>query len=190
MTDYPHIPARIDAERIQRRIHELAREIEKDFSDKALFLLGVALGGLPFMGDLLKAFRSVYPSAEVRIQSYHDTRSSQAPVLLDTIPADVRGRDVLIIDDIYDTGATLSALIQSLENAGAASVTVCVLLTKSRTHECPVDIAYSGFEFPDVFAVGYGLDYNGAYRDLPYIGELSDPERYTPDVEGAQNEPG
>ena len=177
MTENIHIPAIIKAEEIQSRIGELAQEIETHYAEKSLFLLGVALGGLPFMNDLSAAMSRDYPSGSVRIQSYTDTESSREPVFLEELPGELNGQDVLIVDDIYDTGNTLSALIKKLEQAGAASVRVCVLLTKSRAHECSVEIAYGGFDFPDVFAVGYGLDYNGEYRDLPFIGELPESAR-------------
>jgi hypoxanthine phosphoribosyltransferase len=162
----------IESADIQARVAELAHDIARDFSRKRLFVLGVAEGGLPFMNDLARHLDAHTPTAAIRVESYRDTQSTGHPILKDPVPPGVQDHDVLLVDDIYDTGKTLACLVEALGDAGAKSVSICVLLTKQRSHEESVAIDYSGFDFPDAFAVGYGLDFNGEYRDLPFIGSL------------------
>lgn len=159
----------ISTDKIQRRVLELADEITADRSMNGFLPLAIREGALPFARDLLKAIGRPDDLQTVVISSYVGaTEAQQDPMLLSNVPA-VTGRNVLVIEDILDTGRTLALMEQELRRAGAATVTNCVLLDKRRERICAINAKYVGFEIDDVFVVGYGLDHKNEYRDLPYV---------------------
>ncbi len=160
----------INADEIQRRVVQIAGEIEADGALDGFLPIAIREGALPFARDLLKALGRPEDLETVTISSYVGEREArQDPVLLGDVPPSVAGRSVLVIEDILDTGRTLTLLREELLRAGAGTITNCVLLDKRRDRISEVDAKYVGFEIEDVFVVGYGLDYENEFRDLPYI---------------------
>jgi hypoxanthine phosphoribosyltransferase len=163
----------IPADDIHRRVEELAGQIGRDYQGRPVFFVGVLTGCLIFLADLVRRLELPLQIHLVQASSYRGeaTRPGELKLRLDTLP-DLSGRDVLLIDDILDTGRTLTPLIAELKQRGAASVRVCVLLRKRGRQEIALEPDYIGFEIPDEFVVGYGLDYNDEHRHLPYIASL------------------
>ena len=158
---------------IARAIPGIVSEVLEDYGDADLLLVGVMDGAICFLADLIRAFPHSVDIATARVSSYEGTESAE--VRLDWLPTErqVSGRHVLIVEDIVDTGATAAMLRDRLVERGAASVELCALLDKPSRRIHDVEVAYAGFDIPGVFVVGYGLDYNGAYRNLPEIRELA-----------------
>ena len=159
---------------ILSRLDELADQITRDFRKKELTVVAVLNGSFMFMGDLLRRIPLPLRVDCISVASYHGGTESTGRVTFDQLtPPDVRGRHVLILDDILDSGGTLKLVTGMLRQLEPASVKTCVLLRKDRpvAREVPVD--YCGFEIPDEFVVGYGLDYNNYYRNLPDIVTLN-----------------
>lgn len=167
----------IPAERIQERIQQLARQISADYPEGSVTIIGVLTGSLMFVADLVRRLDLPLRIAFVQASSYRGdaTTPGQLRVVPELLP-DVRGRHVLLLDDILDTGQTLGYLVDHLKRVGVASVRVAVLLRKRGRQRVPLEPDYCGFEIPDVFVVGYGLDYNDEYRNLPYVGVLPAPK--------------
>lgn len=158
---------------IAERISYLAAEINQAYGGRPVTLVGVLDGCLIFLGDLVRRLEMPIEVALVRVKTYgNSTQPEKRPVIAEDDVARVKGQHVLIIDDIYDSGGTLQALEEAVTRIGARSVRKCVLLAKKREHESAVDVDYTGFAVPDVFVVGYGLDYAGKYRNLPYVAVL------------------
>lgn len=159
---------------IERRLGVLAKRIETAFSEeKELQVVAILKGALVFMADLLRQVPLPLEIECINVASYHGgTESSGVVSFLDNRLPEVKGRPVLVVDDILDTGRTLAAVKERLLSAGAADVKTCVLLTKDRPREEEVQADFSAFEIGDEFVVGYGLDYQGRYRNLPYVGVL------------------
>ena len=157
---------------IGQAIHRLVGKIVEDYGDTEPLLVGVMDGAMCFLVDLMRAFPYSVEIATARVQSYDGTQSG--PITPDWLPArrDIEGRYVLIVEDIVDTGATAAYLVERLTELGASSVRVCALLNKPSRRVHDLEVTYSGFDIPDVFVVGYGLDYNGAYRNLPDVRAL------------------
>ena len=172
MSECDVIEPMIAAETIADRVDELVDELRGVYAGREPLFLTVLEGGAPF-ADAICARWEGAARADVGVSSYGGATSAQTEPQLTTALPEVAGRDVLVIDDVFDTGHTLSMLKQRLLEAGAASVALCVLLSKKREHEHPMQIDYIGFEIPDVFVIGFGLDYDGVYRDLPYVGVLT-----------------
>jgi hypoxanthine phosphoribosyltransferase len=164
----------ISQAQIAARVRELGGEITRHYAGRRPVFLGVMNGALFFLADLVRAVELDVEISCVRLASYAGTESTGQVRGLDDaeLGGAVRGREVLIVDDILDTGRTLSALAAKLESLGAAEVKICVLLEKQRTHEMPIRADWTGFPIADEFVVGYGLDYNGRYRQLQEIREL------------------
>ena len=163
----------LSEERIQARIRELGREITRDYEDQPLLVVGVLKGSVVFLADLIRAIDLPLDYDFVAISSYGaDTRSSGVVRLLKDLDTSIEGKHVLIVEDIVDTGWTLrlSYLAENMKARKAASVKVCALLDKPCRRQVDVCVDYRGFVIDDVFAVGYGLDYKGRYRNLPYVG--------------------
>ena len=160
---------------IKARIAELGRQINERYKDSGsdMVLVGLLRGSFMFMADLC---REVHVSHEVDFMtasSYGSGMSTTRDVkILKDLDEDIRGKDVLIVEDIIDTGITLSHLVPMLKERGARSVKLATLLSKPARRQVEVPVDYNGFEIPDAFVVGYGLDYNSCYRNLPYIGVL------------------
>jgi hypoxanthine phosphoribosyltransferase len=161
---------------IASRVRELGRALTHRYRGKNVLVLGVMNGALFFLADLLRALDlDDAQIACVRLASYAGTKSTGLLRGLDDLGDECRGRHVLIVDDILDTGRTLSALRARLKKLGAADVKICVLLEKRRRHEIPVRADWTGFTIEDRFVVGYGLDYDGRYRTLKQIRVLNAP---------------
>ena len=160
---------------ISRTIDQLVQEIVADYGDADILLIGVMDGAVCFLSDLMRAFPRSVEVVTARAISYEGTESS-GELTVNYLPTSerIRDRHVLIVEDIVDTGATVAALTQKIEDLGAASVNICALLNKPsrRTHE--VEVAYVGFDIPNVFVVGYGLDYNGHFRNLRDVREFAE----------------
>jgi hypoxanthine phosphoribosyltransferase len=159
---------------IRTRVRELGRALTRRYRGKNVLVLGVMNGALFFLADLLRSLElDDAQIACVRLASYAGTKSTGLLRGLDDLGSECGGRHVLIVDDILDTGRTLSALAARLRKLGAVEVKICVLLAKHRRRDVPVRAGWTGFTIADEFVVGYGLDYNGRYRGLKQIRVLS-----------------
>ncbi|GAA4912085.1 hypoxanthine phosphoribosyltransferase [Actinomycetospora succinea] len=170
----------ITEEQIQDKIAELAEEIGAKYGDddSDLVLVGVLKGAVMFMTDLARRLPMPTQLEFMAVSSYGSSTSSSGVVrILKDLDRDISGRRVLIVEDIIDSGLTLSWLRKNLESRGPASLDVVTLLRKPEAAKLDVDVAYVGFDIPNEFVVGFGLDYAERYRDLPYIGTL-DPRVY------------
>ncbi len=163
----------VTAEELDNICKRLGKEITNDYKDKEPLFIGLLNGCLPFMSDLLKHVDVYCEVGYLRVSSYVNDKSTGDIKILSTLP-DVKGRDVILVDDICDTGKTINKLENLLKTAGANSVKTCVLLDKpeGRTEVCNPD--YIGRNVPKEFVVGYGLDYNEKYRNLAYVGVLKE----------------
>jgi hypoxanthine phosphoribosyltransferase len=165
----------ITQEQLHQRIGELAAEIDADYADRELLLVGVLKGAVMVMADLARAMHLPAEMDWMAISSYGSgTKSSGVVRIQKDLDTDISGRHVLVVEDIVDSGLTLSWLIGNLKSRGPASVQVCVLLRKPNSARMNVDVAYTGFEIDDSFVVGYGLDYAERYRNLPFVGTLAE----------------
>ncbi len=166
----------INESQIRERLNILGRQIENDYRGKPLTIVAVLTGSLIALADLIRQIRIPLRIALVQASSYRGaTTTATTLVLNEAFAPDVTGRDVLLLDDILDTGQTLSALAEHLRERGAASVRTAVLLRKIGRQTVPIEPDYCGFPIPDAFVVGYGLDFNDEYRHLPFVGVLSNP---------------
>jgi hypoxanthine phosphoribosyltransferase len=165
----------LTSEQIQRRIGELAAEIARDYADVAdLLLVGVLKGSVMCMVDLARALERPVALDFIAISSYgRSTETSGVVRVLKDLDTDITGRHVLIVEDIVDSGLTLAYLRESLQRRNPASLRICALLNKPARREAAVHVDYVGFDIPNEFVVGYGLDYAERYRNLPYIGVLN-----------------
>jgi len=164
----------VTEEQIANRIEELAREIENKYEGKDLLLVGVLKGAVMFMADLSRAIQLPVTMDWMAVSSYGSgTQSSGVVRILKDLDVDVLGKNVLIVEDIIDSGLTLSWLISNLTARGAASVEVVALLRKPDAAKVAVDVAWVGFDIPNEFVVGYGLDYAEHYRTLKDVGVLA-----------------
>lgn len=163
----------IAADQIQRRVTELAAQINADYGDKPVTIVGVLTGCLVFLADLVRHLRMPVRIDFIQASSYRGavTRPGELHLQKELIP-DVRGRHILLLDDILDTGQTLAYLVGHLQGLGATSLRVAVLLRKRARQKNSLEPDYCGFEIPDAFVVGYGLDFNDEYRQLPHIAIL------------------
>ena len=159
---------------IHEKIAELCRRIEADYADEPPLLVGVLKGAVMVMADLSRELKLDAPQDWMAVSSYGSgTKSSGVVRILKDLDADLTGRKVLIVEDIIDSGLTLSWLLGNLRSRGAASVEVCALLRKPDAAKVQIDVRYLGFDIPDEFVVGYGLDYAERYRNLRSIGILA-----------------
>ena len=165
------------AEQIQERISELGAEIARDYEGKNPLLIGVLKGACIFISDLLRATDLRLGIEFIAISSYgSSTRTSGEVRIVKDLDVAIEGRDILVVEDIVDTGLTLTYLLANLASRGAKSVKLVALLDKFERREREVEINYLGFKIPDAFVVGYGLDFAERYRNLPYIAILKDPD--------------
>jgi hypoxanthine phosphoribosyltransferase len=163
----------IDEEALQRRIAELGEEISADYAGRDLLLIGVLKGAVFFMADLMRGLSIPCEIDFMAISSYGDSTDSSGVVrILKDLDINIEGRDVLVVEDIIDSGLTLSYLMRNLEAREPASLEICALLTKPERREIEVPVRYVGFEIPNRFVIGYGLDFGERYRNLPYVGVL------------------
>jgi hypoxanthine phosphoribosyltransferase len=163
----------IDEDRLRARIVELGEEISADYAGRDLLLLGVLKGAVFFMADLMRTLTIPCEIDFMAISSYGaQTDSSGVVRILKDLDINIEGRHVLVVEDIIDSGLTLSYLMRNLEAREPASLEVCALLTKPDRREIDVPVRYIGFEIPNRFVIGYGLDFAERYRNLPYVGVL------------------
>jgi len=163
----------IEEDALQRRIRELGEEISNDYTGKDLLLIGVLKGAVFFMSDLMRSLTIPCEIDFMAISSYGDSTDSSGVVrILKDLDINIEGRDVLVVEDIIDSGLTLSYLMRNLEAREPASLEICSLLTKPERREIDVPVRYVGFEIPNRFVIGYGLDFAERYRNLPYVGVL------------------
>ena len=163
---------------IQDKIAELAKSIDEDYRGKELLLVGVLKGAVMVMADLARALETPVSMEFMAVSSYGSSTSSSGVVrILKDLDREIEGRHVLVVEDIIDSGLTLSWLLGNLRSRHPASLEVCTLLRKPDAIKVDVPVRYVGFDIPNEFVVGYGLDYAERYRDLPFIGTL-DPKVY------------
>jgi len=164
----------VSEEQVQGRLAELAGEIDTDYEGRDLLLVGVLKGAVMVMADLARALHSRVEMDWMAVSSYGSgTKSSGVVRILKDLDRDISGRNVLIVEDIIDSGLTLSWLMSNLSSRGPASVEVCALLRKPDAAQVDVPVRYVGFDIPNEFVIGYGLDYGERYRNLPFVGTLA-----------------
>jgi hypoxanthine phosphoribosyltransferase len=165
----------IDEETLAARVAELGAEVSADYEGRDLLLIGVLKGAVFFMADLMRHLTVTCEVDFMAISSYGAATDSSGIVrILKDLDISIDGRDVLVVEDIIDSGLTLSYLMRNLESREPASLEVCALLTKPTRREIDVPVRYVGFEIPNKFVVGYGLDFAERYRNLPYVGVLDE----------------
>src|ERR671922_835900 len=165
----------VQADELQHRIKEMAAEVSRDYADKDLLLIGVLKGAVFFLADLMRQLEVECEVDFMAVSSYGSSTDSSGVVrILKDLDAPIEGRHVLIVEDIVDSGLTLSYLFRMLGARSPASLEVCALLTKPERREVDMPIRYVGFEIPNRFAIGYGLDHAERYRNLPYVAVLND----------------
>jgi hypoxanthine phosphoribosyltransferase len=170
----------ISEERILARVTELGRQIDADYQGKPLTIVAVLTGSLILLADLIRRIHLPHRVALLQASSYKGATTSRSDLAInETFAPVVDGRDVLLLDDIFDTGHTLASLVPRMMGRGAHSVRTAVLLRKQGRQEVAMVPDYVGFEIPDAFVVGYGLDYDDDFRHLPHIAVL-DPDKHLP----------
>ena len=178
----------VTADQISAKISELAKQIDQDYADREPLLVGVLKGAVMFMSDLARAMSRPSTMEFMAVSSYGSSTTSSGVVrILKDLDRDIAGQHVLIVEDIIDSGLTLSWLLKNLHSRNPASVRVVALLRKPDAIKVEVTVEYVGFDIPNEFVVGYGLDYAERYRDLPYIGRLR-PSVY--EIQASQVTPG
>jgi len=164
----------VQRDELEHRVRELAEEISRDYEGRSLLLVGVLKGAVFFLSDLMRHLDVNVEVDFMAVSSYGaQTDSSGVVRILKDLDAPIEGRDVLIVEDIVDSGLTLSWLLRNLATRHPRSLRVCTLMRKPDAVRDDVEIAYVGFDIPNEFVVGYGLDYAERYRDLPFIGTLN-----------------
>jgi hypoxanthine phosphoribosyltransferase len=167
--------ALVSQEDLERRVRELGVEISRDYAGKELFLVGVLKGAVFFLSDLMRALEVPCEVDFMAVASYGSSTDSSGVVrILKDLDATIEGKDVLIVEDIIDSGLTLSYLLRTLRAREPRSLEVCALLTKPERREVDLPIRYTGFEIPNKFVIGYGLDHAERYRNLPYVAVLQE----------------
>ena len=165
----------VEEDTLRGRIAELGAEVSNDYAARDLLLVGVLKGAVFFMADLMRHLTIPCEVDFMAISSYGASTDSSGVVrILKDLDVNIEGRDVLVVEDIIDSGLTLSYLMRNLESREPASLEVCALMTKPARRQIDVPVRYIGFEIPDRFVVGYGLDLAERYRNLPYVAVLSD----------------
>jgi hypoxanthine phosphoribosyltransferase len=164
----------VSAEDLQLRVRELAAEISRDYADRDLVLVGVLKGAVFFLSDLMRQLEVPVEVDFMAVASYGSaTKSSGVVRILKDLDAAIEGRDVLIVEDIVDSGLTLQYLLRNLAGRNPRSLEVCALLIKPERRKVDLPTRYVGFEIPNRFAIGYGLDHAERYRNLPYVAALN-----------------
>jgi hypoxanthine phosphoribosyltransferase len=164
----------VQADELQHRIKEMAAEVSRDYKGRDLLLIGVLKGAVFFLADLMRHLDVPCEVDFMAVSSYGSSTDSSGVVrILKDLDAPLEGRNVLIVEDIVDSGLTLQYLMRTLQARNPASIEVCALLTKPERRKVDTPARYVGFEIPDKFAIGYGLDYAERYRNLPYVATLT-----------------
>ena len=167
----------VSSEQIQQRVKELGEQITLDYQGKSPVIICMLKGAVYFFADLTKNIDLPIMIDFARLSSYRNgTISGEMQVIAD-ITTDISGKDVLIVEDIIDSGKTLSFFIKMLEKQNPASIKICAFLDKKERREVDIKVDYVGFDIPNYFVIGYGLDYAEKYRDLPYLAEVLDPSK-------------
>ena len=171
----PHIgEILVQPDDLKHRVRALGEAVSAEYADRDLLLIGVLKGAVFFLADLMRHIEVPCEVDFMAVASYgSSTQSSGVVRILKDLDAAIEGRDVLIVEDIVDSGLTLSYLLRNLQARGPASLEVCALLTKPERREVELPTRYIGFEIPDKFAIGYGLDHAERFRNLPYVAALS-----------------
>lgn len=165
----------IEEEKVQQRVKELAEQITKDYEGKELTLICILKGSTFFTVDLAKRINNRLKIEFIQVSSYHDSTTSSGNIEMKLdLKESIENKDVMIVEDIIDTGRTLSYLIEHLKTRTPKSLTLCTLLDKPERRLYDVRVDYVGFQIPDKFVVGYGLDVNEQYRNLPYIAYIGE----------------
>lgn len=173
----------LTAEQIRTKVREMGEQITSDYKNKDLLMVCVLKGGVVFMADLMRAIDLPIDIDFMAVSSYGaSTQSSGVVRILKDLEKSVEGKHILIVEDIVDTGLTLKYLVENLAARKAASVKICTLLEKPDRRKVTIDLDYCGFTIPDKFVIGYGLDFDEKYRNLPYIAVLK-PEVYAKPVQ-------
>lgn len=169
----------ISEEELKNKVTEMGAQISKDYEGKQLLLVSILKGSVVFMADLMRAITIPAKIDFMAVSSYGSgVKTSGVVKILKDLDQDLNGYDVLIVEDILDSGMTLSYLVELLKSRNPASVAICSLLDKPERHKVEIELKYKGFTIPDEFVVGYGLDYAEKYRNLPFVGIL-DPKVYS-----------
>ncbi|MCR6545041.1 hypoxanthine phosphoribosyltransferase [Dehalobacterium formicoaceticum] len=168
----------ISTEDIQKKVKELGETISRDYQGQNLLVVGILKGSVIFMGDLIRAIKIPVQIDFMEVSSYgRSTESSGAVRILKDLESNIEGKNILIVEDIIDTGLTLSYLLDMLKARKPGSIRICTLLNKPSRRKASLKVDYDGYDIPDEFVVGYGLDYGELYRNLPFVGVLK-PEIY------------
>ena len=165
----------VQSDELAHRVRQLGVQISEDYEGRDLLLVGVLKGAFLFLSDLMRALTVPCEVDFMAVASYGDSTSTSGVVrILKDLDASIQGREVLIVEDIVDSGLTLNYLLRTLQARDPKSVEVCALLTKPERRKVDLPIRYTGFEIPDRFAIGYGLDHAERFRELPYVAVLDD----------------
>lgn len=165
----------ISEDSIKEKVKELGQRISKDYEGESVFLIGILKGSVPFMADLMREITIPVTMDFMAVSSYGNGTSSTGVVrILKDLDFEIKDKNIIIVEDIIDSGVTLSYLVDYLKNRGPKNIEIAALLTKPERNKVKVDAKYIGYEVPDKFVVGYGLDYAEKYRNLPYIGVLKE----------------
>ena len=163
----------IPEDKVEERISQLAEEISRDYAGKTVHLIGILKGSVFFVCELAKRLTIPVTMDFMSVSSYGSgTRSTGVVKLIKDLDDSIMDKDVLVVEDIIDSGHTLNYLLKNLQSRKPASIKLCTLLDKPDRRECEVYVDYQGFQIPDEFVIGYGLDYDQRYRNLPYIGVM------------------
>lgn len=162
----------INEGRLQKRIDELAKQIEKDYQGEEILFVGILKGCIPFYWELAKRIKNPIQFEFIEVSSYEGTESTGKIQINKDISNKIEGKRVLIVEDIIDTGRTLTALKELMEQKGVKDLKIATLLSKPSRRIMELEVDYIGFKIEDKFVVGFGLDYNQQYRNLPYIGYI------------------
>jgi hypoxanthine phosphoribosyltransferase len=166
----------VEADELRERVRALGEQISRDYADRDLLLVGVLKGAVFFLSDLMRHLEVPCEVDFMAVASYGSSTDSSGVVrILKDLDIPIEGREVLIVEDIVDSGLTLSYLLRTLRARNPKSLEVCALLTKPERRKVDLPIRYVGFEIPNRFAIGYGLDHDEKFRNLPYVAVLADP---------------
>lgn len=176
----------ITEEQIARRVRQLTRELQRDFAGRDLVVVSLLNGTVMFLADLVRHLSLPLRLDFMGVSSYGTGTVSRELVFTKQLRLDVKGRDVLVVDDILDTGKTLQAVCKTLRAHRPKRMKICVFLEKKARREVKISADYVGFQIPDLFVVGYGLDYAERFRNLPFVGVLK-PEAYMPHAKNAKD---
>ncbi len=164
-------------EQIQKRVKELGAKITQDYKGKDLIVIGMLKGAIIFFADVVRNIKLPISMDFARLSSYRNGTVSGEMEMINDIRSDVKGKDVLIIEDIVDSGKTLHFFRELLQKKNPASIKICAFLDKKERREVEIDVDYAGFDIPCGFVIGYGLDYAERYREFPFLAEVIDPSK-------------